>query len=406
MAENNRLSSQEAAARLGVRVESLYAYVSRGLLTRTRTREGSWFDPLDVEALAVKRLARRSPGTGTRGSVAGKPLMILETDVALVEDGELYLRGKRARDLATDQSIEQVASWVWGDQTPPDAPLTPPTDHDLRQTRRLLEALPAQATRVDQLTVIAVGLGSTDPLRDQPTSDALRLAGARFLLGVPALLEPAETHGANSVAQRLWRALSPHPLEPRHAEILNAALVLVLDHDLALSTLAGRVAASGRASGYAVITAALGAFASPLHGNASTASTRLLRSVAQGRSAEEAIGLTVRSTGGAVPGFGHFLYPVGDSRAEALLELVAELPEGGTATRAVHALAEVMSARTELRPNVDMALAALVLGSGMADGDGPLIFGLGRSVGWIAHAIAEHDQRPLRLRPQGRYTGP
>ena len=58
------LTAAEAAARLGIKPETLYAYVSRGLLTRRRDPAGSWFDPLDIEEfadVAVRRRGRRRP---------------------------------------------------------------------------------------------------------------------------------------------------------------------------------------------------------------------------------------------------------------------------------------------------------------------------------------------------------
>ena len=394
------LTSAEAAARLGIKPETLYAYVSRGVLRRQRNRDGSWFDPLDIEALAARR--RRRPPT-TRGAAPGRPLMMLETDLALVEDGELYLRGQRASDLARTSTLEEVASWLWSADV--DLLRSPLPPADLSTARNLLGALPPGATRTDQLQLIAVALGATDAWREETSPDALRRAGARFLTGVPQALDVSGPAPGAGIADLLWSALSPHPPDPPHVRALSAALVLLVDHDLAVSTLAARVAGSARASGYAVISAALGAFASPLHGLASVPAAALLRSVLAGESPERAIRGALAGTHTRLPGFGQALYPDGDARARTLLQLVTGLPGGPTALNAVHAVAEVVAQRTGLLPNIDLAIAALAVASDMDDGDGPLVFALGRTVGWIAHAIAEHAQPPLRLRPQGRYTG-
>ncbi len=60
------LSTEEAARRLGVKLPTLYAYVSRGLLASHRdpARRGSLFDLDDIEALAARAAAdaRRRPG--------------------------------------------------------------------------------------------------------------------------------------------------------------------------------------------------------------------------------------------------------------------------------------------------------------------------------------------------------
>ena len=58
------LTTEEAARRLGVKVPTLYAYVSRGLLESHRdpARRGSLFDLAEVEALAARsRGGRQTP---------------------------------------------------------------------------------------------------------------------------------------------------------------------------------------------------------------------------------------------------------------------------------------------------------------------------------------------------------
>ncbi|WP_150460391.1 citrate synthase [Nesterenkonia ebinurensis] len=395
------LTSDEAAGRLGIKVETLYAYVSRGQLARVRTPEGSRFNPLDVEELALRRTPR---SVVRRGSVVARPLMVLDTDLAVVEDDELYFRGQSARELALTSTVERVAAWIWCADW--EAPLTPPPQQDLARAAVLLEALPAGASRIDQLSASAIGLGITDPWREGASAEALHRAGARFLLGVPHLLGGDASREALTVADALWLALSPHSPQTQHVRALNAALILTIDHDLAISTLSGRIAASGRASGYSVLASALGSFASPLHGNTSVSAAALLRSVLEGQAPEHALGEAISTSAARLPGFGHFLYAAGDCRARTLLELLPDLPRGPEVSAVVQALAETVSQRSTLKPNLDLALAAITVAADMQDSDGPLLFGLGRSVGWIAHAISEYAEKPLRLRPQGRYTGP
>jgi citrate synthase len=42
----------------------------------------------------------------------------------------------------------------------------------------------------------------------------------------------------------------------------------------------------------------------------------------------------------------------------------------------------------------------------MPDDAGAVVFAVGRIAGWITHALDEYDERPMRLRPRGRYVGP
>ena len=401
MSDLPRLTAAETAARLGVKPESLYAYVSRGLLSRERDAAGSSFDPLEVEAFARRRRREPSatPATTTRDSrAAGTPLMVLDTRLAHIEDDELRYRGRSAARLAHEQSFEEVVTWLW--KVPS---LRGPSRDDLAVARRTIAALGETASALDRVQIAVTALGATDPLRDDPDPSQLVRVGARLLTGLPAALDPDGDAGA--IAPTLWRALGG-TARPEGVRILDAALVLVIDHDLAVSTLAARVAASARASGYAVVTAALGAFDAPLHGTASRAAVRMLRAVRDGDAPSAAIARAVRDGGRGIPGFGQALYADGDMRAIVLLDLLRDLPESADVLAAVDAVAAEVARRAEARPNLDLALAALTLWAEMPDDAGAVIFAVGRIAGWITHALDEYDERPMRLRPRGRYVGP
>ena len=121
MSDLPRLTAEQTAERLGVKLETLYAYVARGLLHRERTAGGSTFDPLDVEAFASARRRRASP-TPVRSE--GRPLMVIETDFALIDDGELYYRGRPAAELA-EEPFEVVARWALTGRWDPSARFAP-----------------------------------------------------------------------------------------------------------------------------------------------------------------------------------------------------------------------------------------------------------------------------------------
>jgi citrate synthase len=394
-----RLTAAEAAARLGVKPESLYAYVSRGLLTRERDAAGSSFDPLEVEAFARRR--RRSPAAAPGSPAPGTPLMVLDTALAHVEDDELHYRERSAAQLARQASFEEVVTWLWGVDA-----LRAPTDADLEVARRTVVALGHDAPPLDRLLVAVAAFAATDPLRDDPAAEHLARIGARLVTGLPAVL--ADGGFSDTIAQTVWRALArPDAVERADvARLVDAALVLVIDHDLAISTLAARVAASARASGYAVVTAALGAFDAPLHGTASRAAARMLRAVRAGEAPAAAIARAVRDGGRGIPGFGQPLYAGTDMRATVLLDLLRDAGGSAEVMAAVDAVADEVARRADARPNLDLSLAALSLWADMPDDAGSVIFAIGRVAGWISHAMAEYDERPMRLRPRGRYVGP
>src|SRR5450432_2222158 len=101
----NLLTAHQVALRLGVRLPTVYAYVSRGVLRRTVADDDrtSRFDPAEVDALA--RRGRPRPGTTRPGSVD----VSLATSITRVEERRLFYRGRDVIELAKAASFEQVA---------------------------------------------------------------------------------------------------------------------------------------------------------------------------------------------------------------------------------------------------------------------------------------------------------
>lgn len=395
-----RLTAEQTAERLGVKLETLYAYVARGRLARERTADGSTFDPLEVERFAASRRHRAgAPG----GHSEGRPLMVIETRFALIEDGELSYRGRPVADL-TAEPFETVARWALTDRWEPDARFAPGAG--LAAARAAGAALPAAAGGRDRQAVAVTALAAADPLRASLDPGVVASAAERIVAGMVEAL-PARGDGADGttpLAERLAIRLAEAPCAGDVA-LLNAALVLLLDHDIAVSTLAARAAASARATPYGVVLAGLGALDSPLHGNASRAAHRLLQRVLGGEDAARAVADTVLTAHGPVPGFGQPLYPDGDPRARILLGMLSADPRHADVLAAVEDVSAVIRDRTGAHPNVDLALGAVNLACGMDDDAGEVVFATARTVGWLVHALDEYAQPALRLRPVGRYVG-
>jgi citrate synthase len=260
--------------------------------------------------------------------------------------------------------------------------------------------LPATARLTDRLRVIVAAAAAADPLRFDTTPTAV-IATGRQLIATMVQALPTRSGGLPlrqmSLAEQLWRRLTTDPPTDTGLRALNAAMVLLADHDLAASTLAARVAASTRAHPYAVVSAGLAALDGPLHGAASSLSYALLEEAVSGPDPLAAVSAGLRS-GGPVPGFGHPLYPDGDPRATALFELIDDGPVRRTALE----LADVMRTRSGNAANIDLALAALTLHHHMPADAGEAIFAVARTAGWLAHALEEYSERPSRFRPTGR----
>ncbi|QAY61027.1 hypothetical protein ET475_14205 [Microbacterium protaetiae] len=389
-----RLTAEQTAHRLGIKPATLYAYVSRGLLNRERSTSGSTFDPIEVEQFAARRRRTGAPDTV---HAAGSPLMVIDTDVAVVLDDELFFRGEDAARLAATATLPDVARALWRMNEP-----WPVADvRDCAAIARAVAALPSGASFVDRLRVGVAVLAATDPLRGEASSGSVRRAGARMLVNLPDALGD-EQHDAPD----LWRALSSREANPADRRALEAALVVCVDHDLAVSTMAARMAASARGSAYAMASAALGAFDTPMHGTAGDAARELILDVMSGTDAEAAVATAVARTGRGVPGFGQPLYSATDARAAILLPLVYAMSDTQPLRDAVDTLTALLVRRAGLHPNLDLALAAFTIGAQMPPGAGTAVFALGRLVGWVAHGLAEYAEPPMRLRPRGRYVGP
>jgi citrate synthase len=182
---------------------------------------------------------------------------------------------------------------------------------------------------------------------------------------------------------------------------VNAALVLLADHELATSTMAVRVAASVRSDPYDAFLAGLATLAGPLHGGASQQAYELL-AMAERDGVPRALNDVLRERG-RLPGFGHAVYKNGDARFDALLAL-AEPLLSKERRAIVHEVIALAAAHDVPLANCDLALATLSWGTGMPPDTGRTIFAVARVAGWAAHYMEELTERPLRFRARAVYA--
>jgi citrate synthase len=399
----HRLSTKEAAEVLGVKPETVYAYVSRGQLSSRRVPggRGSTFDAKEVETLA--RRNRRESG-GTPGS--GGDLSV-RTRITFIDRDRYYFRGVDATELAARHSYEEIAEWLWTGHMQPGVTFSAP-DATVDTARRAVDALPEHTGPTDRLRVAAIAAAAADPVRFDLSEEAV-LGTARTLIPTLVAALPPVLHDRRRddvrLAPRLWTRLSGRKPDEAYLRALDTALGLLVDHDLAASTLAVRVAASARAHAYAAVSAGLGVLEGPLHGAASGLAHKLLLDVLDRGDAAPVIAEELRA-GRRIPGLGHRLYPGEDPRARALFALLEEIPRAEPALLAARDIVATTARHTPLHANVDLALAVLTASSGMPATAGETIFAVARTAGWIAHALEEYGERPLRMRPSGIYVGP
>ena len=340
----------------------------------------------EVEWLLQTRTTRRQPARSLQTALAWGP-PILETKLTAVRDNRLYYRGLDAGELALSRSFNQVAYWFWTQEF--EAPATskspvqskhpPPPGLALRRFKQSLVQ-----TRSQPLTAAL------------PRSVYLPVASdlVRIFLQKLTGRQQQSLSGAATALRQCW---SPNRIQID--TLINAILVLCLDHELNVSAFTARVVASAGATLPEVLLAALCAFGGVRHGGAvsraRTALIQLLNGTEPGRVFDF-------EAGRALPGFGHPLYPDGDCRAALILRLLAALQ--GAKTKQVLRAIERSATWLGKSPNLDLALAACECSLGWPEESGAALFALGRSAGWIGHALEQMESGQL-IRPRARYVG-
>ncbi|MFC9438646.1 citrate synthase [Nocardia sp. NPDC057030] len=379
------LTTAEVASRLGIKPETVYAYVSRGLLTKLPAsgRRGSLFREDEVARLAHGR---------RHGGDRRATMEDIASAISRIEDDRLYYRGRNVADLVPAHPVEAVANLLWtGELASPPEQFTAPAEI-LSTCRAAVAALPEGARLTDRMRVAVTVAGAGDPLRfDLSAQGVLRTARILLAVEVDSLGNPSRDSG--TLADRLGPALTDHPMP---AGLLDSALTLLADHGLAISTVAARVAASARVHPYGIISAGLGALDSQYHGAASTVAYRFLAEAITDPLAAAADRLRL---GGSLPGFGHLVYRTTDPRAELLLAELRPIPAAQPALTAIDTITTHLGAPHTAVPNIDLALAVLMHAYRMRPDAGEAIFALARTIGWTAHTLEEYAEPPMRFRP-------
>jgi citrate synthase len=413
------LSGREAAALLGIKRETLYAYASRGLVRSEpgeHGRERRYFRD-DLDRLKVRHDARAGHGPVAAGALRWGEPVLSSALTAIDQVGPLY-RGRPALLLAEKASFEAVAELLWATDLPAPGDLVPTVSAweasgiEARGLRaaRLAALLPKGSHPLSALLVGVPALAAADPERFDATAVAELQRARALILRMTALLaitfDPRRAAAAlreESVARAFLLSVGARGSE-RAARAVDRALILSADHELNPSTFTVRIAASARADLYACVSAGLATLSGPRHGGTCDRVEALVAEAGRPEAARAVIHERARR-GENIPGFGHPLYPHGDPRAAALLDSVSDLDKKSLALRTLLALVEAMRAAGREAPAFDTGLVALAFSLGLPPGSATSLFAIGRTAGWIAHTFEQRAQGFL-LRPRAHYTGP
>src|SRR5206468_8185724 len=200
------LTATEAARRLGVKPATLYAYVSRGVLSRVRAPDGraSLFGAEEVERLARRGRPRRPAGVAD---------ITVESAITEITGDSLRFRGLDATRLAVSRTFEEVAELLWTGEFRSERAPWRARPAALAAARAAQAALPAGTLPLERLQVIVPAMAATDPLRLQLDRPAVIAAGRNIIAGMvdclpsEVALDEVALDKDGSVAGRLWSRL-------------------------------------------------------------------------------------------------------------------------------------------------------------------------------------------------------
>ena len=397
MGKKRHLTSSEAANALNVSPSTLYSYVSRGLIRSESSGAGKrkrLYRSEDVERLKARKKARRNPGWEARRALyTGDP--VLESAITLITDEGLYYRGQDVLHLAATESFERVAALIWtGD---PRFRFSIPTKNpqDSKESWLGLRSL----RPVERFQALLPVAEAEDFAAFDLRPEAVAVTGMRILWYMTGVATGENPLGGIARAVRsAWTSGTDGA-----AELINTTLVLFADHELNVSTFTARCAASAGATPYSAVCAGLAALRGYKHGAAHERVEGLFQEAESSGNLEQTIVGRLRR-GERIPGFGHAVYRDVDPRAMLLLEMLRERFPQSKDLELAQEIIDVTHQLVSDRYNIDLALTALVRVLNMPEGSGMALFALGRTAGWIGHAIEQYERDRL-IRPRAKYVG-
>ncbi|TKC92699.1 hypothetical protein FAZ69_00860 [Trinickia terrae] len=401
---------------LAVKPQTLYSYVSRGLIRAVSAppgHKGSLYYRQDVEVLLMRgRKDRPRVQTAQRALRIGGEPVLKSSITAITNEGPRY-RGMLAIDLARGgHTFEDCIELLWGGVLPvqspswPVQPLPPAFDGFLNSIAAA--AGRGNTRRLFSLSVEALAIcnGANAELSSGTSALAARqlmqvMASMLGFLRTHSRFEPARAQA--SFAEWLCDSLDLEP-SPDNVALLNAVLIICADHELAPSTFVARIAASAGADIYSCVSSALGAFEGMMTGLGCDLAEDMFRQFTT--PAKYVDGLReIMLRKHPLPGYNHAIYPDGDPRAAFLLRMLHAHAKKNKQAEVV--LASIRAARTKLgaMPSLSVGLAGMTIALQLPPRSTGALMALSRTAGWLAHAF-EQRLAGFLVRPRVEYVGP
>lgn len=366
------LTSTQAMDMLDISAQTLYAYVSRkGIRTKSvpGTRKRLYWKA-DIE-----QLQRRKAAAPKHGHVHN-------STVTLVTPDALYYRGRDVAELAEHASFESVAALLWASDERHSFGDRPPRPLEHWDTLRKLLAGQSQ---VNMASVLFPLLEEANPKAYDLSRAGMARTGAGILRWLAAITVSAQQPTDEPIHAFLVRELKlPDPA----SEIVRRILILSADHGEEPSTQAVRALAS---TGVTPWRAIIGGLSVTVGRNSKSnefgAIHRLVAEIVASPDPQRVIVQRIR-IGDPLPGFDAGVYPDGDPRAVALLNYCGDVFGDEQPWLRLKAALQTVAEIREQQPTY--ALACIFAAMRVGLGARTAFFHLGRTAGWIAHAIEQY----------------
>jgi citrate synthase len=415
----DHLDADAAVRLLGVQKATLYAYVSRGLVRASPGADGRrrLYDRSDLERLRARHDARSGHGPTAAAALRfGEPVLASALTRIDPVEGPLY-RGRAATAWAAEgASLERVSEHLWA-AAPDPAAWTRALRGAARAGPRYAAALPRHSQVHARMAALLTRAALDDDARLDATPARELLRGRVLMHLLVHALEPARS------SPRSRRAPAPPPparcrRSPRLADPERAGRGW---QHRARAGRRRRAGADGRSRAQRL----------QLCGARRGLDGRRSVHVPHGRAGHgqrPRARQRARSCGGAgrrAPqrgaGARRAACPARAAARRCLASVTACISVATRAPPPMLAWAEALAPRSPVvrtlrglvdamadaghAPTCDLGLVALSAALGLPRGSASALFALGRSAGWIAHALEQRGQGFL-LRPRARYVGP
>jgi citrate synthase len=236
----------------------------------------------------------------------------------------------------------------------------------------------------------------------------------RHNLGLPYVYPDNElSYAGNFLSMMFKMAEAKYTPNPALERALDVLFILHADHEQNCSTNAMRSIGSSKVDPYSALSGAAAALYGPLHGGANEAVLRMLREIGEKKNIPDFL-KQVEGGQRKLMGFGHRVYKNYDPRARIIKQVADEVfevtgrnPLLDIALELEHiALEDEYFVSRKLYPNVDFYSGIIYQAMGLPVTMYPVLFALGRTVGWLAQweeMITDQEQRIAR--PRQVYLG-